>query len=71
MVKKVIIKYNTLCTGLRAVTACKKLYRGLEKYWDELNSDESIQDYIESTDIKIECEVDDDGTPTKIVGYNY
>ena len=53
------------------VTACKKLYRGLEKYWDELNSDESIQDYIESTDIKIECEVDDDGTPTKIVGYNY
>ena len=53
------------------VSACKKLYRDLDKYWDDLNSDESIQDYIESNDIRFECEVDEDGTPAKIVGYLY
>lgn len=51
------------------VTTCKKLYRDLEEYWEDLNSDESIQDYIESNDIRFECEVDEDGTPTKIVEY--
>jgi hypothetical protein len=53
------------------VTTCKKLYRDLEEYWEDLNSDESIQDYIESNDIRFECEVDEDGTPAKIVGYLY
>lgn len=51
------------------VSTCKKLYRDLEKYWDELQSDESVKDFIESIDARFICEVDEDGVPTDIIEY--
>ena len=53
------------------VSTCKKLYRDLEKYWDELHTEEAAKEFIESMDIRFDCEVDEDGTPTEIVGYDH